>query len=46
MLGSLGHLYSVDLTCDHDVQPFYARLGMLPASAMVVRNYDHQSGAD
>jgi ribosomal protein S18 acetylase RimI-like enzyme len=45
MLEQLGDLYAVDLICDADVQPFYARLGMRPASAMMVRNYEHQPGS-
>jgi ribosomal protein S18 acetylase RimI-like enzyme len=44
MLEQLGDLYAVDLLCDADVQPFYARLGMRPAPAMMVRNYARQSG--
>jgi ribosomal protein S18 acetylase RimI-like enzyme len=45
MLDKLGHLYAVDLLCDADVQPFYARLGMRPATGMMVRHYDRQAGA-
>ena len=45
MLDRLRHLYAVDLICDTDVQPFYARLGMQPYTAMIWRNYDRQSGA-
>ena len=44
MLEQLGDLYAVDLLCDTDVQPFYARLGMRPVPAMMVRNYERQSG--
>lgn len=44
MLARLSHLYMIDLLCDPDVQPFYARLGMRPASGMLVRNYAHQAG--
>ncbi len=40
MLDSLKHLYSIDLICDEDVQPFYERLGMWRYSGMVYRNYD------
>jgi ribosomal protein S18 acetylase RimI-like enzyme len=43
MLEQLGDLYAIDLLCDTDVQPFYARLGMRPAAAMMVRDYDRQS---
>ncbi len=45
MLAKLRSLYMVDLLCYPDVQPFYARLGMRPATGMLVRNYDRQSGA-
>ena len=45
LLARLDHLYMVDLLCDADVQPFYARLGMRPATGMMVRHYDRQSGA-
>jgi hypothetical protein len=34
----------IDLICDADVQPFYARLGMQPYTGMILRNYDRQSG--
>jgi ribosomal protein S18 acetylase RimI-like enzyme len=44
MLTRLGHLYMVDLLCDPELQPFYGRLGMRPATGMLHRNYDHQSG--
>jgi ribosomal protein S18 acetylase RimI-like enzyme len=44
MLGRLDDLYAVDLMCDPEVQPFYASLGMRPASGMMARNYARQSG--
>lgn len=44
MLAQLSNLYAVDLLCDADVQPFYARLGMQPAQGMMLRRYDQQSG--
>jgi ribosomal protein S18 acetylase RimI-like enzyme len=44
MLAQLDDLYAVDLLCDADVQPFYARLGMQPAQGMMLRRYDRQSG--
>jgi ribosomal protein S18 acetylase RimI-like enzyme len=44
MLALLGDLYTVDVMCDADVQPFYARLGMQPAQGMMLRRYDRQSG--
>jgi ribosomal protein S18 acetylase RimI-like enzyme len=44
MLERLRHLYAIDLLCDAELQPFYAGLGMRPASGMLLRNYDRQSG--
>ena len=44
MLATLRDLYMVDLLCDPDRQPFYARLGMRPATGMLLRHYDRQSG--
>ncbi|MCB9458671.1 MAG: GNAT family N-acetyltransferase [Anaerolineaceae bacterium] len=44
MLGSLVHLYSIDLICDESVQPFYKYVGMQHYSAMILRNYDNQLG--
>lgn len=45
MLDSLSHLYSIDLMCDADLQPYYARLGMRSGTGMMTRNYDNQSGS-
>lgn len=45
MLARLRQLYMIDLICDPEVQPFYARLGMRPSTGMLVRNYDRQSCA-
>ena len=39
MLAKFAHLPAVDLTCNPDVQPFYARLGMTPSVGMIVRNH-------
>ena len=44
MLDRLSHLYMIDLLCDTEVQPFYERHGMRPATGMMVRNYAHQTG--
>lgn len=44
MLDRLRHRYMVDTTCDPDLAPFYGRLGMQPAHAMIVRNYARQAG--
>jgi ribosomal protein S18 acetylase RimI-like enzyme len=45
LLDRLRDLYMVDLICDPEVQPFYARLGMRAAAGMIMRNYARQSGA-
>ncbi len=45
MLARLKDFYMIDLTCDPDKQPFYASLGMKPATGMMIRNYERQSGA-
>ena len=45
LLARLRHLYMIDLTCDPDLQPFYARLGLRPAVAMLRRNYARQACA-
>ena len=46
MLNSLSHLYSIDLICDADVQPFYDRLDMRRYTGMIFRYYENQSGAN
>ena len=46
MLERLQQIYMVDLICDPELQPFYTRLGMRPWTAMVVRNYERQSGTE
>ncbi len=43
MLGTLNHLYMIDLLCDEDIQPFYERLGMHPWTGAIARNYDRQA---
>jgi ribosomal protein S18 acetylase RimI-like enzyme len=45
LLARLQNIYAIDLLCDPDVQPFYARLGLRPAGGMCIRNYARQSGA-
>lgn len=45
MLEKLRGLYMIDLICDPELQSFYEPLGMMPAPAMMRRNYDRQSGA-
>lgn len=39
MIGELKDYFCVDLTCDPDLQPFYARFGMIRSSGMVLRLY-------
>ena len=45
LMAQLSDLYAVDLLCDAEVQPFYARLGMSAGQGMMLRRYDRQSGA-
>ena len=45
LFARLKDIYAIDLLCDPDVQPFYARLGLRPATGMFIRNYARQSGA-
>ena len=40
MLARVAALPNVDLMCDPDVQPFYARFGMKPCGGMVLRKQD------
>lgn len=44
MLVKLKDLYMVDLLCDEELQPFYARLGMKRGQGMYLRNYERQDG--
>lgn len=37
LLHKVRNLYMVDVMCDPDVQPFYARLGMQPSAGMIIR---------
>lgn len=45
LLARLGHLYMIDVTCDSDVLPFYASIGMTPSTGASIRNHQHQAGA-
>ncbi len=45
MLRKVEHLYMVDLMCDPEMQPFYERVGMQPASGMMIRNWARQAGS-
>ena len=44
LLVQLNGIYAIDLTCDEDTAPFYARLGFKKWTAMLIRNYGSQSG--
>ena len=46
LLEELSGVYMVDLTCDPGMQSFYARFGMVPATAMTIRNDDALSQAE
>ena len=37
LLAELDDFYSVDVVCDEELRPFYARLGMQPLPAMALR---------
>lgn len=39
MLEILGDYPCVDLCCDPEIQPFYAKLGMKPSVGMLMRDY-------
>lgn len=45
LLARLNGLYMIDLLCDPSLQPFYASLGLRPATGAMMRNYKHQSGS-
>lgn len=44
MRAELDGIYSVDLLCDPDVQPFYDRTGMFRTVGMTAKNFAAQSG--
>lgn len=37
VLGEIGDLYMVDVSCDEEVSPFYQRLGFIPGRGMMIR---------
>jgi len=39
MLTRLTGVSAIDLTCDPSLQPFYAKLGMVPSVGMILRRY-------
>jgi predicted N-acetyltransferase YhbS len=46
LLARLSSLCMVDLLCNAEHQPFYARPGMRPAAGMILRRYERQSGTE
>ncbi len=44
MMAKLDGLYMIDLVRAEDLGPFYKRFGLIPADAMVIRNFARQSG--
>ena len=44
MLAKLDGLYMIDLMCNVELQPYYERFGMKKMSAMMIRDFEHQSG--
>ena len=44
MKEQLSHLYMVDLLCDQALVSYYEKLGMMPATGVMIRNYKNQSG--
>lgn len=44
MKDQLSHLYMVDLLCDQPLVSYYEKLGMMPATGAMIRNYQRQNG--
>lgn len=44
MFELLEEYYMVDLLCDPELERFYRPLGMQPATGMMIRRYERQSG--
>lgn len=44
MLQELDEIYMIDLCCDEDLIPYYEKFGMIRSNAMLLRNYQMQSG--
>lgn len=44
MMAELDGIYMIDLMCDQELQPYYRKQGMQPASGMIHRNYAAQTG--
>ena len=41
MFEQLKHVYAIDLVCDPDVQPFYAKTGLIPYHSMISRRREN-----
>jgi GNAT superfamily N-acetyltransferase len=46
VLDQLRDFYMIDVVCDEEVQPFYARFGMHPWTAMISRNLEFAGRAE
>lgn len=44
MLDKLSDLYAIDILCDPELQPFYARFCMCPSTGVLIRNFESQAG--
>ena len=44
MIQELDEIYMIDLCCDEDLIPYYEKFGMIRSNAMLLRNYQMQSG--
>nr|MBN2276624.1 GNAT family N-acetyltransferase [candidate division Zixibacteria bacterium] len=44
MVEKLNRLYMIDLVCDESLVDFYRKHGLKPHRAMMIRNFDRQSG--
>jgi len=46
LIDELSDLYMIDLSCDKDLVSFYEKFKMIQSNAMMLRNYQNQSGRD
>jgi len=44
MLEKLKGYYMIDVVCDENLKPYYEKFGMKSSPAMIMRNYENQSG--
>jgi len=45
MLDRLRNYYMIDLVCDPEMEQFYSRFKLNKGTAMMIRNFDRQSGS-